>query len=373
MSEQHGKLDLSRYQVRTDLALEAHQMMTEKRGGEIPGVEIQSDEQDGIRTTWMHVKTKEGGEEIGKLPGHYLTLEAPGLRRKDTPFQDKVTTRLAQNFDQFLKKKGIGSDARALVIGLGNWNVTPDALGPIVVENVLITRHLYQLMPDEVDEGYRSVSALAPGVLGITGIETGEIVHGVIGKVQPDFIIAVDALASRAIERVNTTIQITDTGIHPGSGIGNKRMPITEEVLGVPVIAIGVPTVVDATTIASDTIEYILAHLGRQMKANQKPPAPAGRLAPEGASLPEKREPYTADDLPTPEEQKVIMGLVGNLKDEEKRELIREVLQPLGHNLIVTPKEVDQFIEDMGNILANGLNAALHEVVDMENVSAYTH
>lgn len=366
-------LDLDRYQVRTDLALESHQMAVEERGSDIPGVDWRESERNGVKTTWMHVKNKQGAEEIGKLPGHYLTLEAPGLRNKDSLFQNEVTTQFAQAFHQFLQKKGIGSDEKVLVIGLGNWNVTPDSLGPIVVENILVTRHLYTLMPEEVDEGYRSVSALSPGVLGITGIETGEIVHGVIQKVKPDFIIAIDALASRAIERVNTTIQITDTGIHPGSGIGNKRLPITEEVLGVPVIAIGVPTVVDAITIASDTMDYILAHLGREMKQNRKPPQPASRLAPPAANLPQKVKPFNEEDYPSTHEQQVIMGLVGNLGDEEKRQLIREVLQPLGHNLIVTPKEVDQFIEDMGNMIASGLNAALHDVIDMENVNAYTH
>jgi len=131
-------------------------------------------------------------------------------------------------------------DSTILVIGLGNWNVTPDALGPKVVSRLMVTRHLLEYVPDQVDEGVRPVCAVSPGVLGITGIETGEIVRGIVDRVKPDVVIAIDALASRKMERVNTTIQIADTGISPGSGVGNKRMELSRETLGVPVIAIGV-------------------------------------------------------------------------------------------------------------------------------------
>lgn len=373
MTQDNKSLDLSKYQVRTDLALEAHEMAAEPTGEHIKGVKVDSQEKNGIRVTVMKVEEQEAARTIGKPVGRYLTIEAPGLRRKDTTFQEQVTTAFTREFRKFLQEKGIGPDAKVLVVGLGNWNVTPDALGPIVVENILITRHLFELMPEQVDEGYRTVSALAPGVLGITGIETSEIVRGVISQTRPDLVIAIDALASRAIDRVNTTIQITDTGINPGSGVGNKRRPITEDELGVPVIAIGVPTVVDAVTIASDTIDYILHHLGRQLKENREQPKPSKKLAPSGFSLPDNPKPFNEEDQPDDRAKQVILGLVGNLQDEEKRQLIHEVLHPLGYNLIVTPKEVDQFIEDMGNILAVGLNAALHDAVDMDNVAAYTH
>lgn len=366
-------LDLSQFDIRTDLAVEAHQLATERTGmPQFPGVEMMVEESDGIRLTRVHVLDEEGSKYIGKVPGRYLTLEVPGLRRKDTELQDQVATKLAQAFHQFLLDAGISQEARVLIVGLGNWNVTPDALGPIVVENVLVTRHLFELMPDQVDDGYRAVSALSPGVLGITGIETSEIVYGVVEKTKPDFVIAVDALASRALERVNTTIQISDTGINPGSGVGNKRKPLTKEALGIPVIAIGVPTVVDAVSIASDTIDYVLAHMGRQMNQHANP-APSSRLTPTGFNFPGNPKPFTTEDVPSEEGKKVIMGLVGSLPEQEKRQLIREVLQPMGHNLIVTPKEVDEFVEDMANIIANGLNAALHEMIDRTNVSAYTH
>lgn len=371
-NEDHD-LDLSQYSIRTDLALEAHQLAAEKAGTSyIPGVEMVTEEEQGIRITRVHVKDHQGSQSIGKLPGQYLTIEVPGLRRKDTELQNQVATKFAQSFSQFLQELGIGKEAKALVVGLGNWNVTPDALGPIVVENLLVTRHLFELMPEHVEEGYRAVSALSPGVLGITGIETSEIVFGVVERTKPDFVIAVDALASRSIERVNSTIQIADTGINPGSGVGNKRRPLTRETLGVPVVAIGVPTVVDAVSIASDTIDYVLSHMGRQMRESANP-APASRLTPAGFNLPGKPKPFQEEDQPTDEGKKVIMGLIGTLPEQEKRELIREVLQPLGHNLIVTPKEVDEFVEDMANIIANGLNAALHDIIDMNNVSAYTH
>ena len=186
---------------------------------------------------------EEAAKQIGKMPGHYLTIEVPKLRDNDTSIEEKVAQRFSVEFANFLQQLGITEDKKALVVGLGNWNVTPDALGPMVVENLLVTRHLYKLAPETVGEGYRDVSALSPGVLGITGIETSEIVFGVVEKSKPDFVICIDALASRALHRVNTTIQISDTGIHPGSGVGNKRKAIDQSTLGIPVIAIGVPTV----------------------------------------------------------------------------------------------------------------------------------
>jgi spore protease len=362
------QLDLSVYAVRTDLALEAREMTTE----EPSGVRFDSEEDNGITISRMVIETMEGAKQIGKLPGRYVTLEVPGLRSQDSELQNRVATRFAQEFHAFLKEIGIKEQDSVLIVGLGNWNVTPDAVGPIVVENVLVTRHLFELMPERVEEGYRSVSAVSPGVLGITGIETSEIVYSIVEKTRPNFVIAIDALASRALERVNTTIQISDAGISPGSGVGNKRKPLTKEALGVPVIAVGVPTVVDAATIVHDSISYLLAYLGRQIK-EAKNPKPASRLTPGGFNFPGKTKRYTEEDLPSDTEKKAILGMIGELKEDEKRQLIHEVLAPLGHNLIVTPKEVDDYVEDISNIIASGLNAALHKSIDMNNVSAYTH
>jgi len=246
--------------------------------------------------------------------------------------------------------------------------VTPDALGPMVCENLLVTRHLFQLQPENVEEGFRSVSALSPGVMGLTGIETSDIIFGVVEKTKPDFVIAIDALASRSIERVNSTIQISDTGIHPGSGVGNKRKELSKETLGIPVIAIGVPTVVDAVSITSDTIDFILKHFGKELKEGDRP---SRALAPAGMSFGEKRK-LTEEDLPEEKHRKTFLGMIGTLEEEEKRKLIYEVLSPIGHNLMVTPKEVDVFIEDMANLIANGLNSSLHGAVDQGNAGYYT-
>lgn len=322
-----------------DLALEARDLASQQSGiTDIPGIVTDVDEDGDIKITKIRVDTAEAGMRIGKQPGQYVTIEVPGLRQKDTELQDRVADKFAQVFEQFLQDAGIGKDAKALVIGLGNWNVTPDALGPIVVENVMVTRHYFELMPDHVSPGYRQVSAVAPGVLGTTGIESSEIVQGIVEKSKPDVVIAIDALASRSLDRVNSTIQIADTGIHPGSGIGNKRKGLTREILGVPVIAVGVPTVVYASTIVNNAIDLMHHHFSRQT-ANTKE----------------------------------ILGLLDNLQEQERLELVKEVLNPVGHDLLVTPKEIDQFIEDIANIIASGLNAALHEAVGTDNTGAYTH
>jgi len=332
-------LDLSAYSVRTDLAIEAREIASQERGGSnIPGVKSNTCEENGVYITTIDIVSEEGAQALGKRQGHYLTIEVPTLRQKDSDLQDRVATLFAKHFEDYLEHLNIPKHAKVLIIGLGNWNVTPDALGPIVVENVMVTRHYFELMPDQVAPGYRQVSAVAPGVLGITGIETSDIVQGIVEKSKPDVVIAVDALASKALERVNTTIQIADTGIHPGSGIGNKRKGLTKETLGVPVIAIGVPTVVYASTIVNSTIELLAQNFGKQTQNTN-----------------------------------AILGMLPDMSEQDRLGMVREVLNPLGHDLLVTPKEIDQFIEDIANIIASGLNAALHEAVDTNNVSAYTH
>ncbi|MFC5450284.1 GPR endopeptidase [Paenibacillus aestuarii] len=332
-------MDLSAYSTHTDLALDARDMAQAARHGqEIPGIETEMSRENGIRVTKINVLNEEGSRSLGKLPGHYITIEVPALRQKDSQLQDRVATKLAQEFERFLKDIGIPKDAKALIIGLGNSSVTPDALGPLVVDNVMVTRHYFELMPNDVGPGYRAVSAVAPGVLGTTGIESSDIVQGIVEKSKPDFIIAIDALASRSLERVNTTIQIADTGIHPGSGIGNKRKGLTKEALGIPVVAIGVPTVVYASTIVNNAFDMMHNHFQDQTNNTGH-----------------------------------ILGLLDNMKEEERLMLVKEVLDPVGHDLLVTPKEIDQFIEDIANIIASGLNAALHDSVSVDNVAAYTH
>lgn len=344
-------IDLNKYQVRTDLAVESHQIISEKRGDKIPGVFIENNTYEGINVNRLDITSDQGSSLLNKPKGKYITFEAATLKQHDSKVYENLTYVFADEFAKYLHELKIPAEAKVLIIGLGNWNVTPDALGPMVIENLLITRHLFELLPEKVDEGFRSVSAIAPGVLGITGIETSEVVYGIVEKSQPDFVIAIDALASRSIERVYSTIQVADSGIHPGSGIGNKRKPISKESLGVPVIAIGVPTVVDAVSITSDTIDLMLKHLEKQM---------------------EIRNPFEKS-LNNEDNNGKFLGLVGTLSEEEKRQLIHEVLAPLGYNLVVTPKEVDTFIEDIANIIANGLNMALHKAINRENVFSYTH
>ncbi|MFC4599316.1 GPR endopeptidase [Cohnella hongkongensis] len=331
--------DLSMYDVRTDLALEAKEIVSENApGADIPGLWSESESKDGITVTRMEIRDEQAARQIGKMIGHYVTLEVPDMRQGDSELQDKVATSLAKEFEAFLKRIGITPKNSVLVVGLGNSSVTPDALGPIVVDNMMVTRHFFELMPDQVSPGYRPVSAVAPGVLGTTGIESSDIVQGIVEKAKPDLIIAVDALAAKSLARVNTTIQIADTGIHPGSGIGNKRKGLTKDILGVPCIGIGVPTVVYASTIVNNTIQLMFEHM--------------------------KKHTNNTDPL---------FGAFGQMADDERLQLVREVLSPLGHDLLVTPKEIDKFIEDIANVIASGLNAALHEAVDTDNVAAYTH
>ncbi|MFC3882986.1 GPR endopeptidase [Bacillus songklensis] len=373
-----NRLDLSQYNVRTDLAVEAHEMVVQEREkaekgrtqqrAQIEGVIVKERDVQGVKVTAVEI-TEQGAQVINKKKGQYLTLETPAIRQQDTEMQKIMEEVLAKEFHRFIKQLGISNQASCLVVGLGNWNVTPDALGPMAVENLLITRHLFELDSQNVEEGFRSVSAIAPGVMGLTGIETSDIIFGVVQKTKPDFIIAIDALAARSIERVNATIQISDTGIHPGSGVGNKRKELSRDTLGIPVIAVGIPTVVDAVSITSDTIDFILKHFGREMKEQGKP---SKALVPSGMTFGEKQT-LTDEDLPEMEQRQTYLGLIGTLPDEEKRRLIHEVLAPLGHNLMVTPKEVDMFIESMANVVAGGLNAALHHEVDQDNLGAYTH
>ncbi|NBJ68577.1 MULTISPECIES: GPR endopeptidase [Clostridia] len=357
------------YQVRTDLAVEAKDMYVEKQDQSeqsIKGVTIKEKEKDGIKISYVDID-QTGAKLLQKKAGTYITIYADGVKRQDTDRQYSAAQVLAKELEELLASNQIPKDAKGLIVGLGNWNVTPDALGPMTVEKVLVTSHLFRLEHETVANGYRSTAAVTPGVMGVTGIETSNIIFGIVEKFEPDFVICIDALASRSIERVNETIQLSDTGIHPGSGVGNKRKEISQETLGIPVIAIGVPTVVDAVTIASDTIDFILKHFGREWREKD---APSKALTPAGLSFGDRS--LSKEDMPDKEKRETFLGIVGGLDDEEKRKLITEVLTPLGHNLMVTPKEVDAFMKDMATVLANGVNAALHEKVDVDNFSAYS-
>lgn len=253
---------------RTDLAIEAHELYTQtENNNRVPGVKIDIEQMGEITISRVRVLNKDGEKAINKPAGNYITVEIPELIHRTQHLYEKTIEAVTGELSKLLKIK---HGDLVLVVGLGNRNITADALGPMVVSQLLVTRHLFELMPEELEDGIRPVCALSPGVLGVTGIETGEILKGVAQRVKPNLLIVIDALASRRLERVSTTIQLSDTGLSPGSGIGNTRMAINEESLGIPVIAIGVPTVVDAATMANDTIDLVIDRLLSQAGENSE-------------------------------------------------------------------------------------------------------
>ena len=246
------------YEIRTDLALENREIyrLAQKIENEIPGIETEVDDSDSnMLVTKVKILTNEGAEALGKPIGNYITIESQMMNDEVESMDNKIIQKVAdtiKDISHLVKKDTV------LVVGLGNGDVTPDALGPKVVENLQITRHLIEYAPEYVKEGTRAVSAIIPGVLGTTGIETSEIVKGIVERVKPDLVIVIDALASKNMDRISKTIQIADTGIIPGSGVGNSRFAITKETLGVPTIVIGVPTVVGIPTIVDEAISYVI-------------------------------------------------------------------------------------------------------------------
>ena len=336
------KIDLSKYQLRTDLAIEAIEGVDIK-----DGIVSKEMTKDGIKITTVDVL--EGGIKlINKKMGRYITIEFEDII--DTDRKDTVKQVFSSELRDLLKFLNIKEEDTCLLIGLGNDKSTPDALGPSVADNIIVTKHLFDL--GSVSEGYRSVSAISPGVMGQTGIETSEIIFGIVERVKPDFVIIIDALASSSLSRINKTIQMTDSGIHPGSGVGNARKEISYDLLKIPVIAIGIPTVVDAVTIVSDTINY----MQKQMAYNKKNiNNPVNKL------ITPNMIDYTKEnhDLTVADKEK-LMGIIGTLDDDKRRQLIYEVLSPIGYNLMVTPKEIDFLIEKLSDIVAGGINNALH-------------
>jgi spore protease len=309
---------------RTDLADEAREFIQGKRRGRVPGVDVEETRTSECHVTRVHVSTPEASELMGKPPGRYVTIEAPGLLKRSRPIQEEVAQTFVRELHGLMP---LDDGAEIFVAGLGNWQATPDSLGPRVVGQLLITRHLHDYVPPELKGGLRSVAAVAPGVMGLTGIETGEIIWAITERIRPDVVLAIDALAAKSTERILTTIQLADTGIHPGSGVGNKRLAITKETLGVPVIAIGVPTVVHASTIAYDTIELLVEKF-------------RGRTQ--------------------------FYEILREMDSDSRRELIDEVLAPSVGDLMVTPKEIDVLILEMSKVLAGALNAALHPRIDLD-------
>ena len=290
---------------------------------------------------------------LNKKEGNYITIELTDI----TNYEDRenVGKVLVKEIKDILNKNNIKDNYECLVIGLGNKKSTPDALGPMVIDNILVTRHLFELNAD-VKEGIRKVSAIIPGVMGNTGIETIDIIKGIVDNVKPKFIIVIDSLCASSIERLNKTIQLTDTGIHPGSGIGNMRKEISKDTLGIPVIAIGVPTVVESVTIVNDTLEYMFMHLN-YLKNNY-----------ETSKLVVKRNNNYLDKIKSSkvsnEDKEILGGIIGSLDEEKKKDLISEVLNNINYNLIVTPKEIDFIIDKLANVISNSINNAINREVD---------
>lgn len=325
------------FSVRTDLAIEARELAAEghtEETDELDGVTVETEENPDYFLTHVCILSEKGSQLMGKPMGNYITLESEKLKENDVECHEKIIKVLAENIRSLVT---FGEKDCILVAGLGNWNITPDALGPKVVSKVLVTRHLQGTLPEEIEETVRPVAAVSPGVMGITGIETGEILKGIVDKLQPTLLIAIDALAARRSNRINAAIQLSDTGISPGAGVGNKRMMLDQESLGIPVIAVGVPTVVDAATLVNDTMDKIL---GEMMQQTEKGTA--------------------------------FYQTLQSLEKEEKYQMITDILGPYTGNMFVTPKEVDAVVDRLANIIANSINIAVHPGVTMADINKYT-
>ncbi len=306
--------------IKTDLAVEAHEYYVGD-GKSLPdGIEHKTEDYDDVKVTIVNVTNENGQRAINKSIGTYITIEAKTLRHLTDYERENVEDVFSQKLRKLLEDKGVGSDDVVLIAGLGNDSITPDALGPQTVEKLDITRHIMEYMPDAVIDGTRPVCAIAPGVLGNTGIETIEIIKGVVDKIKPKAVIAIDALASRSTARVGTTVQISDTGIEPGAGVGNRRKGITEKTLNIPVIAVGVPTVIDAATIADDAVEQVISAM----------------------------------------KQEGLPAYLSQFDEEERYKMIRSAMDETA-NMMVTPKEVDTIISDVSEVLAGGINKGLHD------------
>ena len=338
-----NKINLSKYNIRTDLIVDVIDNNS--------NINRETDTYDGVKITRVEVE-KDMEEELNKKKGTYITIEFDDVTNYED--REKIGKCFENEIKKLLNKFNIKDDDDCLIIGLGNEKSTPDALGPLSVKNILVTRHLFILNTNH-KEGLRSVSAVIPDVMGNTGIETSDIIKSIVNTINPKFIITIDALASSSINRLNKTIQMTDTGIHPGSGIGNSRKEINKDTIGVPVIAIGVPTVVESSIIVNDTIKYLLKHISYIKNNFSKSKLTYTKF---GNYL----DKIKNSDL-SQEEKKDILGMIGELSEEDKLSLINEVLTSINYNLMVTNTEIDYLILKLSEIIANSLNNALHRQI----------
>ena len=309
--------------IRTDLALEAREIIEESEdSSQIPGVKTVNKQLDNCIVTKVDVLNEQGSEIMNKGIGTYVTLESKLMKYDDDESREQMIGYLVNELKEIF---GPDEHKKTLVIGLGNWNITSDALGPRSVSKTLVTRHIFKNYNKDYDDDFTEVAALSPGVMGVTGLETSETVKAIVDTIKPDRVVAIDALASRKMERVNSTIQISTAGISPGGGVGNKRKALNKEYLGVDVIAIGVPTVVDAATLTNDVLNMAIHTLMEQSG-----------------------------------ESSAFYEMLNKLQEEEKYQLIRDSLDPYDQNLIVTPKDIDETIENLSIIISEGLNRSLH-------------
>ena len=307
--------------IRTDLALEATEIC-EEQSTALDGVVVDTKELEDCTITTVEIINEIGSKIMNKEIGKYITLESDLMKFDDDDSREKVINYLK---DELIEIFGTDQSKKTLIIGLGNWNITSDALGPRAVSKTLVTRHIFKNYNKDYDDDFSEVAALSPGVMGITGIETVEIVKSIVDKIKPDRVVAIDALASRKMDRVNSTIQISTGGIAPGGGVGNKRKALDKSYLGVDVIAIGVPTVVDAATLTIDVLDLAIDNL-----------------------------------IEVSQENSEFYKMLTKLKEEEKYQLIKDSLDPYDKNLIVTPKDIDETIENLAIIISEGLNRYLH-------------
>jgi len=333
-------IDLKKYEIRTDMAID----LTEK---DTKTFKPESYTKNGVKVSWIDL---DENNNIGKKPGTYLTLEFSDVTDDDS--KKIVSGVFKEEFKRMLDVIGYNKGMKTTVIGLGNAKSTPDALGPFSTDKIIVTKHFFDMNID-VDKKLSNVSAFYPGVTGTTGIETSDFINGVVSKIKPDLIIVIDALASTSISRVNKSIQVSNTGISPGSGIGNKRKEVSKETLGIPVIAVGVPTVVDAVVIVADTINYMTKNYAYNKSFQNK----------KISKFINKPVNYLKDEVDvTDEDKKTLLGLVGTLNENELKNLTYEVLTPIGYNLMVTPKEVDFVIEKLSDVISYGINNSLHNL-----------
>ena len=316
------------FDVRTDLAVEETERHRQTGKPSLSGVSVQEYFQcDGqVHVTQVSVENEDGAQALGKSQGHYITLDVASMKQNDGESHRDISCVLASHLKDLIKPHtNKDQPIHVLAVGLGNANITPDALGPQVLSHLLITRHLkndlFQHPAFSVDSA--SVCGIVPGVMAQTGMETAEIVKAITNQIQPDLIFVIDALAARSVTRLGTTIQVTDTGIHPGSGVGNHRHGLTKDSLGIPVIAIGVPTVVGAAAIVTDTLDTLMDVLCRETDSTH------------------------------------LAKVLHDMGPDEKYTLVHQLLTPHFGPMFVTPKDIDETIQRISFIISEGINIAL--------------